>query len=202
MWQFLLWLIVALFFTGLATVSGYKAKEAWDKHHIHGKENALPKVSAVAQAVAPNESKTENAEKIAKVKINRILEDAHSWLPKHKDFFVNETNRIVNDAINRGMGSSGPHVVLHVRKVNDFIEAIDDYLKEMNRNIQDLLLEIGEDSLVSASNFEAQKQEFVDFKKLTEDTIDWAKKQNYATCLKFTDKQTLDNIFKSKRYIR
>jgi hypothetical protein len=200
MWAFFVCLIVFLFFTGLATVSGYKTKEAWDKWH----KPPVPEVTKKGQVntADDNGSKIEDTKKIIEIKINRILEDAQQWLPKQKEHFLSESNRITSDAVQRGAGHSGSHVKLHIKNVNNFIETIDIYLKTVDRNIQDLLLNIGEDSIEKANDFEEQYQELVCFKESAEEAINWAKKQNYATCLKFTDKPTLDNIFKSKRYVR
>ena len=86
----------------------------------------------------------------------------------------------MNEAIHEGYSRSGVHIVFHIRNVNSFIETIDNYLKTAGRKVQDLLLEIGEDSLENANDFEDQHQEFVHFKAFAEEAIDWAKKQKIS----------------------
>jgi len=202
MGSFIGWLIATLTLFGFFTISGYKTKEAWDKRHEQSNNELLSAPLIDVQEKVSDKNKTKTNEKAIKIKINRILEDAQEWLPKQKKHFLNETNRITNDAINRGIGNSGPHAVLHIRNVNDFIESIDIYRKTMYRNIQDLLLEINENDLGKAGEFKPEYQQFTTFKTLTENAIDWAKKQNYSTCSRFIDKPTLDSILISKRYIR
>jgi hypothetical protein len=154
---------------------------------------------------SPNESdgnENDNAKTIVNIKINRILEDAQEWLPKLKEQFLDEATRIMNDASSRGMAHSGSHVVLHIQNVNRFIELIDGYLKTTRREIQDLLLTIGEKNLEVIEEFHEENDKFGQFISAAGGAIEWAKEQNYSICARFTDKPTLDNIIKAKRYIR
>lgn len=153
-------------------------------------EYPLPQVS---ESISP---------KAIKIKIARISEDAEEWLPKQKESFLVESNRITNDAARRNVPNSGGHISRHIENVNNFIETIDAYLKKITRDIQDQLLVINVDSFETAEGFQDEYHKFLQFKASTETAIDWTKKQNYSICSRFTDKTTLDNILQGHIYAR
>jgi len=163
--------------------------------------------SSINQSVVPRpvpESQTserENKQKIAKIQINRIVEDAIPWLEDKIEQNKAETEKITSNFNSRGVLHSGMHIAAHMKRVNSFIKSINDYIKEMNRKIEDILLNVEEEKLESVTWLKDEHKKYSDFIEITKTVKNSIKQQNDELCLRFTDKPTFDNILKAHSYI-
>ena len=181
------------FMGGIMVKSGYDRKN----EPLIVQENQSP---PALQAERLSEENLQGETKIAKVKTNRILEDAKNWLEERIKQNYSESERIISEFNRRNTLHGGSHVSVHITRVYEFIKSLRIYIKEVDRNIEDLLLGIGEEKLEKASLFQDEHNEYQKIIQSFETTIERIKKHNYELCLRFTDKPTLDNILKNNSY--
>lgn len=179
------------FMGGLMVKNGYEKK----------KEQSITS-QTVAPQLAPESqiSEKETKQKIAKIQINRIIEDAVPWLNERIEQNKAETEKITSGFNSRGTLNSGMHIGAQIKRVNIFIKSINDFIKEMHRKIEDILLDVGEERLDSIVWLKEEDKKYTDFIERTKKVKDSIKQQNNELCLRFTDKPTFENILKGHPY--
>lgn len=163
---------------------------------------SVPKEYPIAPQPAP-ESRTPEKEikqKILKIQINRIIEDASSWLEQRIKQNMSEIEKIKNNFASRNTSYSGGHITTHINRVNSFIKSTNDYIKEMNRKVEDILLGLGEERLESVTWLKDEYKKYTDFLEKVKTAKSSIKQQNDGVCLRYTDKPTYDNILKANPY--
>lgn len=176
---------------------GLKTKLFTKKSQIPVAEEQ-PVVSQPIQKTQDSEKETK--QKIAKVQINRITEDASSWLEERIKQSMSEIEKIKNNFNSRNIPYSGMHISAHINRVNSFINSVNEYIKEMNRKIEDILLNLGEERLESVAWLKNEYRKYIDFLDKVKAAKNSIKQQNNGVCLRFTDKTTFDNILKANPY--
>lgn len=147
------------------------------------------------------DSEKVNKQKIARIQINRIIEDADSWLKEKNEQNIAELEKIKNNFNSRNIAYSGMHITAHINRVNNLFKSINNYIKEMNRKIEDILLGIGEDKFEAATGLEDEYKKyigFIDKVKVNKNSIE---QQNEGVCLRWSDRPTFENILKAHPYI-
>ncbi|GEM_PF-5086848 len=139
MTQFLIWLFIVLLFTGASIVSGYKAKEAWDKWHA-GKTIAVQIKNSAGDS---NPSPVNEASKIdvAKLKIKRAFEDCEQAVENIKKNFPEESDKLAVQFNRRGVLSSSGHIQAQMNLSITTKAKLVNLLTELERNIEDVLIE-------------------------------------------------------------
>jgi len=171
-----------------------------------GDENIINNETIVAEEVniykdTPGIDDKQKNRKIIQVTINRILDDASDWLQKTVKQHETNSKAITNDFYNRNVNSSGEHITAHINNVNNFIDEIDNYATEkINRAIEDLLLNEGEEDFKSTSWTTDEYQKCLTLIDKFKKVKNVAKEQNNKRCSRFTDKATLDHIIKINPY--
>lgn len=145
-------------------------------------------------------SEKETKQKIAEIQINRIIEDATPWLEDEIKQTKEETNRIANLFNKHGAVTGGEHIGKQIDRTNNFIRSTNEYIKEINRKIEDILLGVGEEKLDSVAWLKDEHRKCTDFIERTKKVKDSIKQQNNELCLRFTDKPTFENILKAHPY--
>ena len=148
------------------------------------------------------DSEKVNKQKIARIQINRIIEDASSWLGERIKQNISEIERIKNNFASRNVSYSGGHVTTHINRVNEFIKSVNDYIKEMNRKIEDILLGIGEEKFEAVVWLKDEYKKYTDFLERAKAEKNGKKQQNEGICLTYTDKLTYDSILKANPYTK
>lgn len=144
----------------------------------------------------------EAKQKIAKIKINRIIEDAAFWLEERIKQNMSEIEKIKYDFASRNASYGGGHVTAHINRVNYFIKSVNDYIREMNRKIEDILLGMGQEKFEAVAWLGEEHKKYTDFLEKVQAAKNSIRQQNDGVCLKFTDKPTYDNILKANPYIK
>lgn len=178
-------------------VAGIMVKNGYDRK----REQSIMSQPITTQAVPESKiSEKENKQKIAKIQINRIIEDAGPWLEDHIKQNKEETDRIANLFNKHGTVNSGGHIAKQIDRTNNFIRLTNYYIKEMSRKIEDTLLGLGEEKLESVVWLEDEHKKYADFIERTKKVKNSIKQQNNELCLRFTDKPTFENILKAHPY--
>ncbi len=142
----------------------------------------------------------QNNIKIAKVKINRIIDDAKAWLQEKIEQNRPETDKLIAQFNARGVVHSGMHIAAHIDRLSSLIKTINDYIKDMNRKIEDEVLMLGEEKFETVVWLKDEFTKYQEFIKFSETAKDNLKLFNNDVCLRFTDKPTFENILKSRPY--
>lgn len=178
---------------GLMVKKGYERKET------------PPSVSQPEKSSQPEPSTTrkedkQNEGRIVKIKINRVIEDANSWLREKREQNRTEIDKIKADVSRRNVYESGAHIALQIRRVNNFIKAINEYIKEANGKIEDLILGIGEEKFETTAWLTEEYQKYLKFIKTSEDAKNEIKHQNNELCSRLLDEKTFNAILKENPY--
>ncbi|MDP3142948.1 MAG: hypothetical protein Q8N14_03250 [Candidatus Omnitrophota bacterium] len=180
-----------------ALASGIMVKNGYDRK----REQPIVSQPVAPQAVLESQSlEKENKQKIAKIQINRITEDVAPWLDDKIEQNKAETNKITNDFNMRGAFHSGSHISMQIKRVNGFIKLVNDYIKETNRKIEDILLGVKEEKFESVSWLKEEYKKYTAFIERAKTVENNIKQQNNELCLRITDKATFENIQKSLPY--
>jgi len=176
--------------------AGIMVKNGYDRK----REQSISRTVVTQQPPESKASEKESKQKLAKIHINRIIEDTASWLDETIEQNKIETNRISNDFNSRGMFNSGPHISVQIKRVNNFIKSVNDYIKDRNRKIEDILLDLGEERFDSVTWLVDEYRKYTGFIEKTKAVKNSIKQQNNELCSRITDKPTFDNIQKSMPY--
>lgn len=171
------------------------AKE-WSKQESLENRSATRRI--IPQSQTPNK---ESKQKVAKIHINRIIEDAAPWLEDTIKQDKEETNKIANLFNKHGVANGGEHIGKQIDKTNKFIRLVNDYIKEINRKIEDILLSLGEEKFETLIWLKEEYKKHTDFVEKTKKAKDSVKQQNDDLCARCTDKLTFENIQKVNPYI-
>ncbi len=184
----------------IGTMGGIMVKQGYERRN---------EATAIKSVVTQKETLVEkglekvdkqNNIKIAKVKINRIIDDANAWLQEKIEQNRPEMDKLIAQFNARGVVHSGMHIAAHIDRLNSLIKTINDYIKDMNRKIEDEVLRLGEEkfeTIVWLKDEFAKYQEFIKFSETAKNNL---KLFNNDVCLRFTDKPTFENILKSRPY--
>lgn len=181
--QFFIWLIFSLFFLGLSTICGYKAKESWDDWHK--KQDLIDNVSVLNQqnvgilngdAVAGDKTVIKNylnidaggiipndnppKIEIAKLRLNRVFEDFDKVLKEIVSSFPRESEKIAAQFNSRGTAPSGMHIKAQMDFAIDIKRKLDQEYESLKRAIEDILVKaLNKTSLQSAgSDFSGEQK--------------------------------------------
>lgn len=146
------------------------------------------------------DAEKEIKQKIAKVQISRIIEDATSWLEGRIKQNMPDIEKIKNNFNSRNIPYSGMHITAHINRVNSLINSVNGYIKDMNRKIEDILLNLEEERLESVVWLKDEYKRYIDFLDKVKVAKNSIKQQNDGVCLRFIDKTTFDNILKANPY--
>ncbi|MBU0759418.1 MAG: hypothetical protein KKC66_01645 [Candidatus Omnitrophica bacterium] len=147
------------------------------------------------------QQKIQNNTKIARVKIKRIIEDANSWLKKEIEKDKEEKEKIISGFNQRGTLYSGMHVAEHMKRVDNFIKSCNDYIEKIDREIEDLLMPIGEQSFEDVNWLKEEYQEYSKFIQYSRKVKDTIKKENNELCIRFCDEPTFNKILQANPYL-
>jgi len=167
---------------------------------IHFKSEPTPEpvpTSAIRGSKGPQVLEEERQKKIrnAEIEINRILEDTNLWLQDIKEQDKKDIDQI-NQNIQYFMG--GKRITENINRVNNLIKKINNYKREMNRKIEDILIAIEEENFASVDWLEVEYQNYLKFVRICENAKREAKQKNDE---KFSDEPTLNIIKGQNPYI-
>ncbi len=183
------------FMGGIMVKQGYDKK----KEQVLPKTNIVAKKEPAAQSAQIDQNK-QNAIKIAEIKINRLIDDANAWVQERIEQNRPETDKLIAQFNARGVIHSGMHVAAHIDRVNLLLKNINDYIKDMNRKIEDEFLSLGEEKFETAVWLKDEFVKYQGFVKFSETAKNNLKSFNNEVCLRFADKSTFENILKSHPY--
>lgn len=173
MGEFIVWILVLLFFTAGSIISGYKTKEAWDKwcqvskpsqtvvfrqnisgDFVNGDKNIvnIPKADEhVLDASKIN---------VAKLKINRAIEDFNKAVDEVATNFPKESNKLAGNFNSRNMLTSGVFIRAQMDLSLNTKKNLDREIEALNRQVEDILVDVlGKTSLNTAGlEFEAEQK--------------------------------------------
>lgn len=157
MGEFILRLLVFLLAFGFMTISGYKAKEAWDKWHcvtpaiqsIATQQNIAGDLVNGDKIVIGNHINITGAnpllEKssmvdVAKLKIKRAFEDFDKNIAAIAESFPEEAETIAEQFNARGMLRSGLHIKAQMDLSVNTKKKLDGEINGLERKIEDILI--------------------------------------------------------------
>ena len=170
---------------------------------IHGDLVGRDKITyqpVITVSTEQEELNKQNKIKATKIQINRIIEDAYFWLDERIKQNMAEIEKIKNNFASRNISYSGAHITMHINRVNEFIKSVNSYIKEMDRKIEDILLDIREDKFETVLWLNDEYKKYTDLLNRFASKKDDIKWQNEGVCLRYIDKLTYDNILKSRLY--
>ena len=170
---------------------------------IHGDLVGRDKITyqpVITVSTEQEELNKQNKIKATKIQINRIIEDAYFWLDERIKQNMAEIEKIKNNFASRNISYSGAHITMHINRVNEFIKSVNSYIKEMDRKIEDILLDIREDKFETVLWLNDEFKKYTDLLNRLASKKDDIKRQNEGVCLRYIDKLTYDNILKSRLY--
>jgi len=144
---------------------------------------------------------SQNNTKIIKVKIGRIIEDANNWLRGKVEKDKEETKAIIANFNKMGVLNSGTHVAKHIKRANSFIKSCNDYVRKIDREIEDLLMPIGEQNFEDTSWLKEEYKAYLEFIQYSKNVKDVLKKENNELCIRFCDEPTFNKILQANPYL-
>jgi len=184
----------------IGTMGGIMVKQGYERRNEATaiKSVATQKETLVEKGLEKVDK--QNNIKIAKVKINRIIDDANAWLQEKIEQNRPEIDKLIAQFNARGVVHSGMHIAAHIDRLNSLIKIINDYIKDMNRKIEDEVLRLGEEKFETVVWLKDEFTKYQEFIKFSETAKNNLKLFNNDVCLRFTDKPTFENILKSRPY--
>lgn len=162
--EFILYLLITLFFTGGMTISGYKTKESWDKwRHVEPLSQAQKNIAGnIASASQPLSEDTTKVD-VTKLKIKRAFEDFDKAIDEIASNFPKESDKIANLYNAHGVLGSGEHIQKQMDLSINTKKELDQQLQDLQRKIENALIEgVGKTTLqLAGDRFNDQQEVFV-----------------------------------------